>query len=476
MRFFNRRAELARLGSLLLRKEGALAVIWGRRRVGKSRLLLEWCRQAGGLYTVADQSAEAMQRQYFAESLSQRFPSIAEARYPDWRALLRALAREAARESWRGPLIVDELPYLIAAAPALASQLQAFVDGEAREARLVVALAGSAQHMMHGLALDASSPLFGRASEAILLPPLPPRDLSEALGLHDEVEAVRAFATWGGIPRYWELAEPFGRDLDAAVDQLVLDPLGPLHREPDRILAEELPTATALRPLLDAIGAGAHRLSEVAGRLAQPATSLGRPLGRLMQMGLLRREQPFEEHERAGKRTLYRIDDPFFRLWFRLVAPHRSFLAQVPAEQRLRLWHQQQGALFAETWEELCRRSVPRLSAKLPVLGDAGPWGPAARLWGRGGPEWDVVAKSLDGKNLLLGEVKWHDERATAAHVRNALSDLDRKGVPRELVHEGTRVHRVLFLPKVEARARTQLRGVAVVEAADVIEALGAES
>ncbi|MBI5542976.1 MAG: ATP-binding protein [Deltaproteobacteria bacterium] len=475
MRFFDRQAELARLGSLLRRKEGALAVIWGRRRVGKSRLLLEWCRQAGGLYTVADQSAEAVQRQYFAESLSPRFPSFGEARYPDWRALLRALAREAARESWKGPLIVDELPYLIASAPALASQLQAWIDGEAREAGLVVAMAGSSQHMMHGLALDASSPLFGRASEAILLPPLPPGDLSEALGLRSEIETVQAFAMWGGIPRYWELAEPFGRDLDAAVDQLVLDPLGPLHREPDRLLAEELPSATSLRPLLDAIGAGAHRLSEVAGRLGQPATSLGRPLGRLMQMGLVRKEQPYEDHERAGKRTLYRIDDPFFRLWFRMVAPHRSFLAQVPAQQRLRLWHQQRAALVAETWEELSRRSVPRLSEKLPVLGDCGPWGPAARLWGRGGPEWDVVAKSVDGKHLLLGEVKWQDKAASVAHVRNALADLERKGVPRELVPDGTRVHRALFLPKVEARARTLVRDVAVVEAADVIEALTAE-
>jgi hypothetical protein len=119
---------------------------------------------------------------------------------------------------------------------------------------------------------------------------------------------------------------------------------------------------------------------------------------------------------------------------------------------------------------------VPRLSARIPVLGDAGPWGPAARLWGRGGPEWDVVAQSLDGRSLLLGEVKWHDKRATAAHVRGALADLDRKGVPQTLAKGGTRVLRALFLPRVDRRARDALGGVAVVEAADVIAALGAEA
>lgn len=473
MKFFDRRAELERLDSLLRRKEGGLAVLWGRRRVGKSRLLLEWCRRTDGLYTVADSSAETVQRRYFAESLAPRFPSLAEAHYPDWRSLLRALAREAARSTWRGPLILDELPYLVASAPPLATQLQAFVDGEAREVGLAIAIAGSAQHMMHGLALDASAPLFGRAREAIRLPPLPPADLAEALGLQDEAEVVRAFALWGGIPRYWELAEPFGRDLDAAVDHLVLDPLGPLHREPDRILAEELPSAISLRPLLDVIGAGAHRLSEIAGRLAVPATSLSRPLGRLLEMELLRREQPFDDHERSGKRTLYRIDDPFFRLWFRVVAPHRSLLAQVGASQRLHLWHHLRDSLFADTWEELCRRSVPRLSAKLPVLGGAGPWGPAARLWGRGGPEWDVVARSLSGKHLLLGEVKWQASRATAAQVQSALADLDRKGVPRSLISADTHVVRAVFLPKVDPRARSSTRGAAVVDAADVIGALG---
>ena len=475
MKFFDRKRELARLTKLGTREQGALAVLWGRRRVGKSRLLLEWCRREGGLYVVADQSAEAVQRRYFLESVASTFPVLAEAQFPDWRGALRALAREASRASWRGPLILDELPYLVASAPSLPSQLQAWLDTEAKEAGLVVAVAGSAQHMMQGLALDAASPLFGRAAEAMLLPPLPPGHLAEALGLRDHVETVRAYAAWGGIPRYWELAQPFGRDLDSAVGSLVLDPLGPLHREPDRLLAEDVPSATSLRPLLDAIGAGGHRLSEVAGRLAQPATSLSRPLGRLLEMGVVRREQPFGDHERLGKRALYRIDDPFFRLWFKVVAPHRSFLVQVSAAQRAGLWHQARAALFSETWEDLCRRGVPGLSAKLPVLGEAGPFGPAARYWGRGGPEWDVVARSVDGKRLLLGEVKWHYKAASASQVASAVAALSQKGIPQALVGRQTEVVRAVFLPEVDARARHSLDGVALVRAADVVDALRAE-
>ena len=93
MRFVDRKPEWQRLDRL---SPPGLAVLWGRRRVGKTRLLVEWCRVRGGLYSVADHSAEAIQRRYFAEAVASRVPGFAEAVYPDWRALLNALARVAA--------------------------------------------------------------------------------------------------------------------------------------------------------------------------------------------------------------------------------------------------------------------------------------------------------------------------------------------------------------------------------------------
>ena len=101
------------------------------------------------------------------------------------------------------------------------------------------------------------------------------RDVFPRASLSD---LIRAYAVWGGMPRYWELAESFGVDFAAAVDALVLDPAGPLHDEPDRLLRAEMPPAMALRPLLDVIGNGAHRVSEIAGRLGRPASSLAGPL------------------------------------------------------------------------------------------------------------------------------------------------------------------------------------------------------
>jgi hypothetical protein len=323
--------------------------VYGRRRIGKTRLLLEWVKRSGGLYTVADQSAAEVQRRYFSEAVATILPGFADVRYPDWSAQLARLAADARALGWRGPIIFDEFPYLVQQTPELPSLLQRWIDHDARDAGLAVAVAGSSQRMMQGLVLSPTAPLYGRGSEILELGPLAPAHLREALALDRPVPLVEAYACWGGVPRYWELAAQERGNMRSRVERLALDPLGPLHREPDRILLEEIPPSTEVRPVLDAIGAGAHRVSEIAGRIGRPATSMSRPLDRLVGMGLVVRGIPFGESEKKSRASLYRICDPFFRLWFRVVAPHRAQLASGTRESRL--------ALLDRFWENLMAES-----------------------------------------------------------------------------------------------------------------------
>jgi uncharacterized protein len=463
MKFIDRKPAWERLDRL---PAPGLGIVWGRRRVGKTRLLVEWCKAHKGLYSAADQSSEAIQRRYLAEAIASVAPGFSQVIYPDWRALFNAVARAAEGGLLPGPLIIDEIPYLIAASPALASILQAFVDHEGREAGVQLVLAGSSQRMMHGLVLDASSPLYGRAAASFELLPLPAGFLGEALALRDAREAVKAYAAWGGIPWYWELAAPFGRDLNTAVEALVLDPAGPLHHEPDRLLAEEQPSATVLRPLLDAIGAGAHRISEIAGRVGQPSSSLTRSMARLLDLGFVRRELPFGAPLRTSKRALYRIADPFLRLWFRIVASRRGLLVAAPARTRLEVWERAQGALCASAWEDLCRGSVPLLSDSVLTRG---PFEPAARYWRGNGPEWDVAARSLEGKTLLLGECKWLEKPATRPVLDRMYNELLRKGLPDTAAARELEVVHALFVPR--ARRSSGQRPYLTITAEDVLAA-----
>ncbi len=470
MRFLDRKEELSRLGQLVERPSGGLAVIYGRRRIGKSRLLVEWSRRHSGLYSVADQSTSGIQRRYLATAIGEQIPGFGDVEYPDWRALLARLAQEARHQGWRGPVIVDELPYLVSAAPELPSVLQRWLDRDAADARLAVAVAGSSQRMMQGLVLDAAAPLYGRAREVMELGPLPVSCFREAFDYRAPTDVIELYTAWGGVPRYWELACEITGGALTQLAELALDPSGPLHREPDRLLMEELPPAMEVRPVLDAIGAGAHRVSEIAGRLGRPATSLSRPLDRLLGLDLAQREVPFGESPKRSKRTLYRINDPFMRFWFRVVAPNRALLASGDRTSRRQLLLRSWPALVAQSWEQLCRASVPHLPSSLGAVRGGGPWGPASRWWHGNAPEWDVVSDSLDERRLLLGDVKWSHKPLAPAKLAAALSELAARTPPALGSSYATRQHvRVLFVPGIQGKRPRTPPDMHIVTAADVM-------
>ncbi len=468
MKFLDRTEEMTRLTGLL--KGGGLGVVWGRRRVGKTRLLLEWVNKYNGTYIVTDQSVSIIQRRIFAEALSKRFRGFADVEYPDWNSLLGRLAREAGAIGWRGPLVIDELPYLVMSSPELPSVLQRWVDHEMKEASLTSVVAGSSQRMMQGLVMDAASPLYGRAREIFSLKPLTIAYIQRAFPHIGAAEAVEYYSILGGIPRYWELASECGeRQLANIVDSLILDPMGPLHLEPDRLLLEENPPAQGVRSLLDVIGLGANRLSEIAARLQTPATALARPLSRLIEMEIVARETPFGESEKSGKRSLYRISDPFFRFWFRVVAPYRAFLLQASSAGRKAHWDKHARFLAASAWEELCRRSVVPLCDTFDSMKNFSPWRPAQRYWKAQSPEWDVVSVSLDNKKLLLGEVKWHSKEADMRMIHDMYTALLNKGLPDLPGVRSLDVHYALFVPRILARKITRYENTTVIDAGRIL-------
>lgn len=416
LRFLDRAEELKRLRAALASRSGVFCCVYGRRRTGKSRLLQETLRGLPSVYYVADEREASLHRASLASAVSHLAPGFDRVVYPDWAALLERW--------WSGApsgavLALDEFPYLAKASPDLPSVLQRLVDtGPGRSVHLV--LCGSSQSMMQGVVLDASAPLFGRAREIIRVAPIAAGWIRSALKLSSWKLALEAYSVWGGMPLYWELAAEYP-STRRALRHLVLDPLGRLYDEPRRLLVEDMRETAQASSILSLVGQGCHRMSEIAGRLGKPATSLGRPLEHLRELGLIRRERPFGASARDTKRALYVLDDPFLRSWFRLVEPNRSLLEARqfdPVADQMRSGMQQ---LLAETWEELARAAVPHLS----IAGAR--WSAAARWWGPGLDgrplEVDVVAESQDRTQLLVGEVRLHCAGHDVDRLWEALGD-----------------------------------------------------
>ena len=401
MKFVDRIDETARLKDALAGEKSSLVVIYGRRRLGKSKLIKRVLSDKD-VYFLADRSEGQHQRILLAKVIAQVFPDFDKLTYPDWESIFRAVNY---RTDKRFTLCLDEFPYLVEQSQELPSVLQKLVDEKQLKYNLV--LCGSSQNMMYGLFLDSTAPLYGRADEIMRLAPIRLSYIREALGL-DATSAVEEYAVWGGVPRYWELREN-RTSLNDALWHNILSVNGPLYEEPIKLFQDDVKDIVKTSTIMSYIGAGANRLSEIAARCNEPATNLSRPLKKLIDLGFLEKDVPFGIDEKNAKKSLYKIADPFMAFYYQFVVPNRSFIEfgrRLPIEQALTAHFYEYVSM---QWEKLCRDAVTGNVVKGVIYGKAKRW------WGSvlnddkkpEQVEFDVVAESLDKQYLLVGECKW---------------------------------------------------------------------
>lgn len=420
MEFLDRVDERRRLLRFVQDAEGGVACLYGRRRIGKSRLLDE---VLGGLKNVvfycADRSEAALQRARMAEDIARLLTGFADVRYSDWRAFFERWQREAPCGS---VLVIDELPYLVERSPELPSVLQKIADGLRKTGQKLV-LCGSSQRMMQGLVLDESEPLYGRCRVILKLAPIGYAWLRKAFPKSSAIGRLEHYAVWGGVPRYWEVCQG-EKDLWETVRDEIFSPNGLFHEEPHFVLNDDLEGAAQAASVLMLIGQGAERPAEMASRLQVPQTALARPLKRLQELGLVRRDVPFGTDVKGGKKSLYKLSDPFLNFWYTFALPQYSnpqFLQNAADREAIEKPFR---VFLGRAWEELVRTTL----REKPLPGSSVRWGSVGRWWGAGlnrqPLEVDVVAESVDGKTLLVGEAKLKLSKLEAEH---ALSELEAK-------------------------------------------------
>lgn len=197
--------------------------------------------------------------------------------------------------------------------------------------------------------------------------------------------------------------------------------------------------------LLSIIGNGANRLSEIAGRVGKEATQITEPLGKLRELGYIRREVPFGEDEKKSKKGIYRINDSLLEFNYRFVAPYKSILELERTETVLSIIKTQFSGYVGECWEHLCRQYVSG------NIIDGIVYNMASRWWGKifteenkegAMVELDVVAESIDRKHILIGECKWTNKE----DAQRLVNSLEAKIKYLPFIKKGQSVHIMLFL------------------------------
>jgi uncharacterized protein len=413
----NRKQELGRLREAIAHPP-QLVVLRGRRRVGKSFLLVNALRGVRGVFFQADEQTERAHLDLFAQEVARLLEPRVPLHFDSWDEALETLA-ELSREK---PVtaILDEFQWMKAAQPALDSIVQRHWDSWQREGtRVTLILSGSALRLMEQL-LEPGAPLYGRADYRPLLPPLDFRDASlfapKRLGAEQK---LRRFAVLGGTPQYQVWAGP--GELREVIATRILSKGESLYEEPLHLLREEqeIRDPATYFAVVREIAAGRTRVNELSNATQIPTPNLTKMLSRLEALGYLEARAPIGPKGPEARRTSYRLADPFFRFWFRFVFPNRSLLERGRVKEVLRVVERDLDTFMGAAFEDCCREWAGRYAAgSLPTSQQLGCW------WSRDGQtEVDVVGISR-GRYDFLGSCKW-DRRAPVGVLSQLLAHRD---------------------------------------------------
>lgn len=389
-----------------------LGVISGRRRQGKTYLLEALTRATGGFYFGATEGTEAESLRLLGEALGTHTGATIPPRFADWDEAVRYVL--ATR--FDGPTVIDELPYLIKAAPVIPSILQRELDRAAATGTpLSLLLCGSAMSVMGGL-LSGSAPLRGRANLELVVRPFEPGMVAAYWGVEDARLAALLHSVVGGTPAYRRFVNDDRPesldDFDGWVMRTVLDPATPLFREARYLLDEEADVrdSALYHSVLAAVATGNSTRGGIANYIGRKAADIGHHLNVLEDCRLFRRDP---DVFRSG-RSRYRIAEPLITFYEVVMRPQWGLLESGRAEA---VWPDAQARFSAQVlgphFEDLCREYALDAPAAvfggLPGVVGAGIVADPAR---RSQIEIDVavLAPVVPGEPrrvLSLGEAKW---------------------------------------------------------------------
>lgn len=410
--FVNRERELAALDRACGSSPG-LAIVSGRRRVGKTALIDRFARGRRAVFLPGTRAPvpEALRRleQRVRVTLPPQAGDLLDLGHlPSWDGAIGYLLARSRDEPLL--LVLDEFPYLVESDPSLPSTLQARWDHR-RDSQLSIVLAGSHVALMEDL-VAADAPLFGRADAHLRLTPFSWRDAGLLVGGEDPDGWVEAFATVGGMPRYLTLWDP-RHDALTNLQDLLDGPGAPLGDE-GTVVLQELTAGSAAARVLELVALGANSFSAIRGRSGLAPASTSEALDLLEALGLVERLTPVGEDPRRTRRVLYDVRDPFLRLWLAVVLPHREAFELGRGTSVLT----GNRALVVASQERALRTLLRDWMAEREQA-DCGPWWPTSN-----GPGVDALALA-GGTAVAAGSARWAtnvDGTREQARTREALA------------------------------------------------------
>jgi len=324
--FIGRERESGVLAELYDSGQAEMFVLYGRRRVGKTELLQQFCSNRRAVYFLAAQVRDKDNLRGFRDALREGLddPLLDGVEFPDWSAALSFAAERTGDE--RLVLVLDEFPYLCESSKGLPSQVQQFWDTKGKHSQLMLVLCGSQVSFMEKEVLAERSPLFGRRTGQKRLSPLEPRDTLAFFDRWSVEQRILGYSILGGMPAYLRRFDD-SRSLEENLLRDVLRPEGYLFDEVQFLLRSELTNPTTYNSILAAVARGAERVGDIALGVGVDSTTANKYLHVLRELQLVEREIPITDPDPLRSRKgRYRVADRFIAFHFRHLQPNLSLV------------------------------------------------------------------------------------------------------------------------------------------------------
>lgn len=384
MVFINRSLELEEIREILDSKKFELIIIYGRRRIGKTELILHSTKDQKRIYYLGV-GRQNLDR--FYSVCGNYDPAVLTLR-KDYEIILTDLSKKV------NVIIFDEFQNLIMEDSNILNILQSVIDQKLKSTSLKLFLLGSSVSMLKSYILSYKSPLYGRRTGAIKLQSINFFELKSFFPWASVKELIEIYGFTDGIPQY---LIQVNKTFWSWLEENLLKKRSFLHDEVDFLLRYEFENPNTYKSILQAIAFGKTKLNEIRIYCKMERTDLSPYLRNLIEVDLIVREIPITENlkSRMGR---YYIKDNFLKFWFRFIFPNVSSI-------EARIFNV---ALIQSNYSEYLGRIYENIAKQYLIRTKLFEFSKIGRWWWKKN-EIDLVALNELTKEILFVECKWQD-------------------------------------------------------------------
>jgi uncharacterized protein len=402
VRFINRSIELSVLQKDYITQKNGFIVVYGRRRIGKTRLIQEFLKDKEGIRFTASDTSNVIQirelKNIFANFLNDVF--LKKQEILDWKSFFLYINQSFPKNK-KCYIWIDEFSYLIKNDSSLASVIQEFIDNFLRNSNIFFIVSGSLFGLMTEKVLSHSSPLYGRRTRDILLTRLDFKYLNEFVNFSFE-DVLKLEFTIGGIAEYLLISRNYNNYEDFIKNEFLLKE-GYFFREVFFLLSQEFKEIKTYFSIINAIAYGNTKPTDIANFVGILSKEIYPYLELLINYGFVKREVSIIGNKKSG---LYYINDNFLDFWFNFVNKNRDNIEK----NIFKINKSDLTSYFGKRFEIFIRNNFHLFFNQFLLSG---------RFWYKNN-EIDIVA--INDKEILFCECKYQDN-VDAEKIYNELKE-----------------------------------------------------